>query len=173
MKRAPLGITDGTGSFLSRGNDSQNGRGFGGTPGMSRSHAVVPGGSSFCDMFAFVSVRPVSHDHHYHSRYRNKSAPTSDATSFACDLPDSVVILSLVVLGNARDVTLVQLRHHCTMTTDLNRQRCVCCRALYQERELPSPILWELASCLIYARALLEYVNSIVWGVLLTRCYRP
>ena len=41
MKSAPRGMTDGTGSLLRSGNDTQKGSGFGGTPGMSRSHADV------------------------------------------------------------------------------------------------------------------------------------
>ena len=49
MKSAPRGMTDGTGSLLLSGNDTQNGSGFGGTPGISRSHAISPAPGSFCD----------------------------------------------------------------------------------------------------------------------------
>jgi len=56
MKRAPLGITDGTGSLLLSGNVSQNGRGFGGTPGISRSQAVVPAANLSVDMLSALTA---------------------------------------------------------------------------------------------------------------------
>ena len=65
MKSAPRGIRDGTGSLLLSGNDTQNGRGFGGTPGMSRSHAVSAAGSCCDDISSAVQSPPLrsrSHD---------------------------------------------------------------------------------------------------------------
>ena len=65
MKRAPRGMTEGTGSLLLSGNETQNGRGLGGTPGISLSHAVSPAmfTVSFCvDILPFFGARPVRAD---------------------------------------------------------------------------------------------------------------
>jgi len=44
---------------------------------------------------------------------------------------------------------------------------------LYSPKSLSHHMNMELASCLIYARALLEYVILLCGWVLLTRCYHP
>lgn len=87
MKSALCGITDGTGSLLRSGNDSQNGRGLGGTPGISLSQATAPypasGRPTFSvDMLPFLDSSPRSRQITVGTApsYRNSSVAASNAS---------------------------------------------------------------------------------------------